>query len=75
MCLHVELYFDVSDYFLDEKNDRLKALIRKKVEEYMDRAEKLKEHLSKPEEKRSRTAVGANGKPSGGGGGAGKKYV
>lgn len=65
----------------DEKNDKLKELIRKKFTEYLDRAEKLKEHIAKSEEKRSRTKVGAAGstsassaggpdvKGSGGGGG------
>ena len=59
----------------DEKNDKLKLLIRGKVDEYLDRAEKLKEHLSKAEEKRSRRAVGANGTTTGGPGGSGKKLV
>lgn len=31
----------------DEKNEKLKALIRSKFVEYLDRAEKLKEHLAK----------------------------
>lgn len=47
-------------------------MIRGKVTEYLNRAEKLKEHLGKSEEKRSRSAIGANGKETGGGGGAGK---
>lgn len=65
----------------DEKNDKLKELIRKKFTEYLDRAEKLKEHIAKSEEKRSRTKVGAAGATSassaggpdvkGGGGGGG----
>ena len=29
----------------DEKNEKLKQLIREKFMEYLDRAEKLKEHL------------------------------
>lgn len=45
----------------DEKNDKLKALIRNKFTEYLDRAEKLKEHIAKGEEKRSRAKVGASG--------------
>ncbi|KAF8588442.1 AAA-domain-containing protein [Ramaria rubella] len=69
-------YQNSLDYFMlalkYEKNDKLKAMIRGKVTEYLDRAEKLKEHLDKSEEKRSRSAVGANGRESGGGGGAGK---
>lgn len=48
-------------------------MIRGKVGEYLSRAEKLKQHLSKSEEKRARSAVGANGRESGVGGGAGKK--
>ena len=55
----------------DEKNDKLKALIRNKFTEYLDRAEKLKEHLSKSDEKRSRAKVGANGSSGGSSGGAG----
>jgi hypothetical protein len=57
----------------DEKNDKLKDLIRKKFTEYLDRAEKLKEHLSKSDEKRARVGVGADGsgKSDAGGGGAG----
>ncbi|KAF8525207.1 AAA-domain-containing protein [Hysterangium stoloniferum] len=70
-------YQNSLDYFMlalkYEKNDRMKALVRVKVTEYLERAEKLKAHLSKSEEKRSRSAIGANGKESGGGGGAGKK--
>ncbi|KZS90331.1 AAA-domain-containing protein [Sistotremastrum niveocremeum HHB9708] len=70
-------YQNALDYFMlalkYEKNDRLKTLIRKKIDEYLDRAEKLKEHLEKAEEKRGRAAVGANGKESGVGGGGKKK--
>lgn len=43
------------------------------MDEYLERAEKLKEHIAKSDEKRARTAVGANGKETGGSGGAGKK--
>lgn len=56
----------------DEKNDKLKELIRKKFTEYLDRAEKLKEHIAKSEEKRSRSKVGAEG---GGGSAAGGPSV
>lgn len=45
----------------DEKNEKLKVLIRGKFTEYLDRAEKLKEHIAKSEEKRSRAKVGASG--------------
>lgn len=49
----------------DEKNEKLKALIRAKFVEYLDRAEKLKEHLAKVQS--AETAA-----PSKGGGGATK---
>lgn len=45
----------------DEKNDKLKTLIRNKFTEYLDRAEKLKEHLSASADKRTKAKVGANG--------------
>ena len=61
--------------FTDEKNDKLKTLIRGKITEYLERAEKLKEHLNKSEEKKARRAVGANGSSTGGPGGSGSKYV
>ncbi|TDL28908.1 AAA-domain-containing protein [Rickenella mellea] len=70
-------YQNSLDYFMlalkYEKNDKLKVLIRGKIDEYLDRAEKLKEHISKAEEKRARRAVGANGAANGGPGGSGKK--
>lgn len=74
-CLSVTRFsadcaFQSSGGATDEKNESLKSLIRKKVAEYLDRAEKLKESLSVNEEKRSRSAVGANGKISGSGGGS-----
>jgi len=50
---------------LDEKNDKLKELIRKKFTEYLDRAEKLKEHIAKSEDKRTKAKVGASGATSG----------
>lgn len=63
----------------DEKNPKLRDLIRSKVEEYLDRAEKLKEHIISTEEKKGgKQAVGANGKAvagGGGGGGGATKYV
>ncbi|KAK4684167.1 vacuolar protein-sorting-associated protein 4, partial [Tremellales sp. Uapishka_1] len=74
-------YQDALDYFMMamkyEKNDKLKELIRKKFTEYLDRAEKLKEHIAKSDEKRSRAKVGVAGgggsqggsaAPNGGGG-------
>lgn len=56
----------------DEKNPKLRDLIRSKVEEYLDRAEKLKNHIASTDEKRQKQAVGTNGKATGGGGGAGQ---
>jgi vacuolar protein-sorting-associated protein 4 len=47
------------------------VLIRKKVDEYLDRAEKLKTHIAKAESKTA-GVIGSNGKVSAGGGG---KYV
>ena len=51
----------------DEKNERSKLMIKKKVGEYLERAEKLKDHLSKPSAKDGggKTAA-ANGVGSGG---------
>lgn len=57
--------------FSDEKNDKLRVLIRKKVDEYLDRAEKLKAHIAKAESK-TPGVIGSNGKVSASGGG---KYV
>jgi len=37
------------------------VLIRKKVDEYLDRAEKLKTHIAKADSK-TPSAIGANGK-------------
>ncbi|THH17137.1 hypothetical protein EW146_g3608 [Bondarzewia mesenterica] len=58
---------------VDERNERSKQLIRTKVQEYLARAETLKQHLQNAEEKRAKRAVGADGVTSGGTGGAGKK--
>jgi vacuolar protein-sorting-associated protein 4 len=50
----------------------LKEMIRKKITEYLDRAEKLKEYLSKPQKKKAVAdadgAAGAGGKGKTGGG-------
>jgi vacuolar protein-sorting-associated protein 4 len=46
---------------LDEKNDRSKALIRTKIEEYLNRAEMLKQHIQAQETKSQKKAIGANG--------------
>lgn len=48
-------------------------MIRTKTAEYMDRAEKLKNHLADDGDKKKPAAVGSNGKVSNGGGKA--KYV
>ena len=72
-----KLYQNSLDYFMMamkyEKNNKLKYLIRKKFTEYLDRAEKLKEHLAKSSEDRNRAAVGANGAEKGVGGSTGGK--
>ncbi|KAH8120490.1 AAA-domain-containing protein [Phellopilus nigrolimitatus] len=72
-----KLYQNALDYFMlalkYEKNDKLKELIRGKIKEYLARAENLKEHLGKADEKKARRAIGANGTSSGGSGGVGKK--
>jgi vacuolar protein-sorting-associated protein 4 len=52
-----------------EKNENSKATIRVKINEYMERAEKLKQHLNDENGKKKPSKVGANG---GGTGGAGK---
>jgi hypothetical protein len=46
---------------LDEKSDRLKESIRKKFTEYLDRAEKLKDYLSKQQKKKKPVPAGGNG--------------
>jgi hypothetical protein len=43
----------------DEKNDKSKELIKSKINEYLGRAEILKEHLST--ERRGRSVIGVNG--------------
>jgi vacuolar protein-sorting-associated protein 4 len=50
----------------DEKNEKMKSLIRKKVDEYLTRAEKLKVHITKMEEP---ARVKANGTTNGSSGG------
>ena len=52
-----------------EKNPRSKEMIRAKTGEYMERAEKLKNHLAQQGENRKKpSAVGANGKVAQGSG-------
>ncbi|VDB99362.1 unnamed protein product [Peniophora sp. CBMAI 1063] len=70
-------YQNALDFFMlalkYEKNDKSKQLIKQKVTEYIGRAEVLKEHLNNANEKRARSAVGANGMANGGPGGSGTK--
>lgn len=54
-----------------EKNPKLRDLIRSKVEEYLDRAEKLKEHINATDDKKKQ-AVETNGKATPGTGGGGQ---
>jgi len=49
--------YATSTFPTDEKNDRLKSLIKEKAAEYMTRAEHLKEH--KINAKKGKTAIGA----------------
>jgi vacuolar protein-sorting-associated protein 4 len=51
-----------------EKNARSKDMIKAKAAEYMDRAEKLKNHLASEGDKKKPAAVGSNGKVSSGSG-------
>lgn len=53
-----------------EKNPRLKDLIRSKMDEYLDRAEKLKQHMASLDDHRAKQSLGADGKPSAGDGGS-----
>ncbi|OSX67993.1 hypothetical protein POSPLADRAFT_1043160 [Postia placenta MAD-698-R-SB12] len=70
-------YQNALDYFMlalkYEKNEKSKLLIRSKVNEYLARAETLKDHLSQSQEKRARKALGANGMNGGAAGGGKKK--
>ncbi|GAA5937110.1 AAA family ATPase VPS4 [Sporobolomyces koalae] len=68
-----KLYKNSLDYFnmayKYEKNPKLKDLIRSKVEEYLERAEKLKDHIASTEKAKA-DADGKGKAVSGGGGGA-----
>ncbi|KIJ38492.1 hypothetical protein M422DRAFT_210925 [Sphaerobolus stellatus SS14] len=63
-----KLYQNSLDYFMlalrYEKYEKTKAVIRAKVEEYLDRAEKLKGHIDKQQDQNTKRpgAVGTNGK-------------
>lgn len=63
------------EFFEGEKNPKSKEMIRAKAAEYMERAEKLKNHLADGDKgnRKKPSAVGANGKVSGGGGKGGKQ--
>lgn len=56
-----------------EKNAQSKKIIREKVKEYIDRAEKLKAYLAEQEKRKGANAIGQGGKVGGGSGG--QKYV
>lgn len=57
-----------------EKNQKSKEMIRGKVAEYMERAEKLKQHLNQNDasNRKKPAAMGSNGKAAGGSGKGGK---
>ena len=67
-----QLYYQSLELFMLAlkwtKAESQKQMIRSKVAEYMDRAEKLKKHLATQDNKKKPAAVGSNGKVSGGGG-------
>lgn len=72
-----KLYQNALDFFMlalkYEKNDKLKEMIKKKITEYLDRAEQLKSYLAKASEAQSRRAVGADGGGKSVGGSTGGK--
>lgn len=59
-----------TDIGIGEKNQKSKEMIRAKVAEYMERAEKLKTHLNQNDasNRKKPSAMGANGKSAGGSG-------
>lgn len=69
-----QLYYQSLELFMLalkwEKNAKSKEMIRQKAGEYMERAEKLKNHLAENDtsNKRKPAAMGANGKASNGAG-------
>ncbi|KAL2057770.1 hypothetical protein ABVK25_002154 [Lepraria finkii] len=69
-----QLYYQSLELFMLalkwEKNQKSKDMIRGKAGEYMERAEKLKQHLAGEDKgsKKKPAAVGSNGKVSGSGG-------
>jgi vacuolar protein-sorting-associated protein 4 len=52
-----------------EKNEQSKATIRVKINEYLERAEKLKQHLNDEANKKKPGKIGANGSTAAGSGG------
>jgi hypothetical protein len=73
-----QLYYQSLELFMLalkwDKNQNSKVMIRGKMAEYMDRAEKLKGHLAGEDKgsKKKPAAVGSNGKVSGGSGKGGR---
>ena len=69
-----QLYYSALELFMLalkwEKNPKSKEMIRTKAGEYMERAEKLKNHLADTDKgsRKKPAAVGSNGKVSGGSG-------
>lgn len=67
-----QLYYAALELFMLalkwEKNPKSKDMIRGKVAEYMERAEKLKNHLAEQDGKRKPAAMGANGSTANGSG-------
>lgn len=61
-----QMYYSALELFMLalkwEKNPRSKEMIRAKTGEYMDRAEKLKNHLASADGRKKPSALGANGK-------------
>ncbi|KAK3806426.1 MAG: vacuolar protein sorting-associated protein 4 [Benniella sp.] len=73
----LKLYQNALEYFLMalkyEKNERTKDTVRTKVIEYMDRAEKIKDHLIRLEAKPKRKALTGSSNGNGGGRSSGKR--
>lgn len=73
-----QLYYSALELFMLalkwEKNAKSKEMIRSKAGEYMDRAEKLKNHLAQSDGRKKPSAVGSNGKVAQGSG-KGAGYV
>lgn len=74
-----QLYYSALELFMLalkwEKNPKSKEMIRAKAGEYMDRAEKLKNHLATLDNRKKPSAVGANGKVAQGSGKGGYVHV